>query len=452
MHPAAIVSPEDDTTGRSAIRKATLRLVPLIALGYGAAYMDRINISFASLKMNTDLGFSPLVYGTGAGLFFISYAFCEIPSNLLLVRFGARRWLARIMLTWGLLAIGMMFVRTPVQFYTMRFLLGVAEAGFFPGVVFYLTQWFPPEYRARTISRFYIALPLSSTVMGSLASALLSLNGRFHLAGWQWLFLVEGIPPLILSIIFLLQLPDKPSDAHWLTASECAWLEFRLAAAESEAHSSENVWQDLFRTLTDTRVLLIGAFFFCMLTVLYAWSFSAPAILIQLTGSSIGQAGTIIATMGLFGAASMLMTAAHSDRKRERNFHIAVPCLLMAAGFLLGALTHRPVVAILAFALTVISYNAAQGPALTLPSIFLRGRSSAIGYATMNMIGMVGGFVGPYWMGAARQLTGDYQRGLLTLAIPSALAAGLIFLLARAGKPAQSERAEALDAVDAATL
>ena len=181
---AAPLSPEDGPVGHSAIHKATLRLVPLIALGYGAAYMDRINISFASLKMNTDLGFSPLVYGTGAGLFFISYAFCEIPSNLLLVRFGARRWLARIMLTWGLLAIGMMFVRTPMQFYTMRFLLGVAEAGFFPGVVFYLTQWFPPEHRARTISRFYIALPLSSTVMGSIASGLLSLNGRLHLAGW----------------------------------------------------------------------------------------------------------------------------------------------------------------------------------------------------------------------------------------------------------------------------
>lgn len=452
MLPAAPVSLEVDSTGRSAIRKATLRLVPLIALGYGAAYMDRINISFASLKMNTDLGFSPLVYGTGAGLFFISYAFSEIPSNLLLVRFGARRWLARIMLTWGLLAIGMMFVRTPTQFYTMRFLLGFAEAGFFPGVLFYLTQWFPPEHRARAISRFYIALPLSSTVMGSVASALLSLNGRLHLAGWQWLFLVEGIPPLILSIIFLRYLPDKPSDASWLTLSECSWLESRLADAESEGHSSENVWQDLSRTLTDVRVLLLCVFWFCMLTVLYAWSFSAPAILIQLTGISIGQAGIIIAIIGLFGAASMLLTAAHSDRKGERNFHIAVPCLLMATGFALGSLTHRPVVVILAFAVAVISYNAAQGPALTLPSIFLRGRSSAIGYATVNMIGMLGGFVGPYWMGAARQLTGDYQRGLLTLAIPSALSAGLIFVLARTGTQRQSAQADTRDAMDAATL
>ena len=284
------------------------------------------------------------------------------------------------------------------------------------------------------------------------ASALLSLNGRLHLAGWQWLFLVEGIPALILSIIFLRYLPDKPSDATWLTPQECLWLEGRLAGAEAGAHSSENLWQDLARTLTDVRVLLLCVFWFCMLTVLYAWSFSAPAILIQLTGMSIGQAGTILAIIGLFGAASMLLTAAHSDRKGERNFHIAVPCALMATGYIVGSLTHRPLVAILAFAVSVICYNASQGPAHTLPSIFLRGRSSAIGYATVNMIGMLGGFVGPYWMGAARQLTGDYQRGLLTLAIPSAIAAGLIFVLARVGKPAQFERTATLDAVDAATL
>ena len=186
---------EYEQFGRSALRKASLRLVPLIAFGYGAAYVDRVNISFASMQMNRDLHFSATMYGFGAGLFFLSYALCEIPSNLLLVRFGARRWLARIMMTWGLLAIGMMFVRTPFEFYSMRFLLGMAEAGFFPGVVFYLTEWFPPAYRARTISRFYIALPLASTVMGSLAGGLLSLNGRLFLAGWQWLFLVEGLPP-----------------------------------------------------------------------------------------------------------------------------------------------------------------------------------------------------------------------------------------------------------------
>src|SRR3981081_3612061 len=180
--------------GASAIRKASLRLIPLIALGYGTAYMDRVNISFASLQLNRDLHFSATTYGFGAGLFFLSYAACEVPSNLLLYRFGARRWLARIMITWGLLAIGMLFVRTPAQFYTVRFLLGMSEAGFFPGVVFYLMQWFPPELRARTISRFYISLPLSAAFMGLIAAALLNRQGQLGLRDWQWLFLIEGMP------------------------------------------------------------------------------------------------------------------------------------------------------------------------------------------------------------------------------------------------------------------
>src|SRR5580698_7741084 len=191
-------APGDEDVGRSAIRKASWRLLPLIALGYGTAYMDRVNISFASLTMNRDLHFSNTIYGFGAGLFFLSYAACEVPSNLLLYRFGVRRWLARIMVTWGVIAIVMLFVRTPWQFYTARFLLGMAEAGFFPGVVFYLMQWFPPEQRARTISRFYIVAPLSTVFMGVVAGALLDLQGRMHLAEWQWLFLVEALPAIIL--------------------------------------------------------------------------------------------------------------------------------------------------------------------------------------------------------------------------------------------------------------
>ena len=192
--------------------------------------MDRVNISFAAVQMNRDLHFSASIYGLGAGLFFVSYALCEVPSNLLLVRFGARRWLSRIMLTWGIIAMAMLLVRTPVEFYCMRFLLGMAEAGFFPGVVFYLTEWFPPEHRARVISRFYIALPLASTVMGSLAGSLLSLNGNLSLSGWQWLFLVEGLPPLILSVLFWRYLPDAPQDAAWLTDPERTWLLGKLAA------------------------------------------------------------------------------------------------------------------------------------------------------------------------------------------------------------------------------
>src|ERR1700733_3717994 len=215
--------------GRSALRKASLRLLPLIGLGYGTAYMDRVNISFAALQMNRDLSFSATVYGFGAGLFFLSYAACEVPSNLLLCRLGARRWLARIMVSWGLVAMAMVFVRTPAQFYIARFILGVAEAGFFPGVIFYLTQWFPPEVRARSITRFYIAWPLSSAVMGALAGALMGLDGRLGLSGWQWLFAVEGLPAVILGVVFFFYLPDGPATARWLTEPERSAVLKRLA-------------------------------------------------------------------------------------------------------------------------------------------------------------------------------------------------------------------------------
>ena len=421
----------ESAVGASALRKAWIRLVPLIGLGYGAAYVDRVNVSFAALQMNRDLHFSASMYGLGAGLFFVSYALCEVPSNLLLVRFGARRWLARIMLTWGLLAMGMMLVRTPAEFYTMRLLLGMAEAGFFPGVVFYLTEWFPPEHRARAISGFYIALPLSSTVMGSLAGWLLGLNGRLALAGWQWLFLVEGLPPLVLSLAFLLYLPDKPANAKWLTAEERTWLERRLAEASLGHAPSGGVKHDLRVALENPRIWMVGLYFLCALTVLYGWSFSAPAILQKLTGRSVGEVGAMIAGMGLLGAVGMLWNARLSDKAGERFWHIIVPCVVMAAGFVVGGLTGNAWLGVAAFTVTVVAYNSSQGPVLTLPSVFLSGRSSAVGYALITGIGVVGGVIGPALMGKLRDSTGDYQRGLLLLALPSLGAAAFIFVMMR---------------------
>jgi ACS family tartrate transporter-like MFS transporter len=384
-------------------------------------------VSFASLQMNRDLHFSASMYGFGAGLFFVSYALCEVPSNMLMVKFGAKRWLTRIMLTWGLIAIAMMLVRTPVQFYGMRLLLGMAEAGFFPGVVFYLTEWFPPEHRAKAISGFYIALPLSSTVMGSLAGWLLGLNGKFGLAGWQWLFLVEGLPPILLSLIFFLYLPDSPADAAWLTAEEREWLEARRVESHAGHAAGGNVWHDLKLAFTNLRLWMVALFFLCILTVLYAWSFSAPAILIGLTHRSAGEVGWMIAGMGLLGATGMVLVARSSDRTGERPWHIIIPCLLMAAGFLIGGPTSNPWLGTAMFALTVVAYNAAQGPVLTLPAAFLAGRSSAIGYAVITGVGVIGGFIGPAFMGWARDLTGSYQRGLLLLSVPSLGAAAFIY-------------------------
>lgn len=419
--------PAEDFVGREAVRKATWRLLPLIALGYGAAYMDRVNISFAALQMNRDLHFSATMYGLGAGLFFLSYSVCEVPSNLLLVRFGARRWLSRILLTWGALAIGMMFVKTPLQFYVMRFLLGAAEAGFFPGVYYYLMQWFPPERRAHAVSGFYIALPLSSAVMGSLAGSLLHLQGKFGLAGWQWLFLVEGSPALVLGVVYWLTLADTPGDARWLSEDEQQWLLSRNRVdAESGGHT-----HNVGRALLDPRVLQFGIIFLCMLGASYAYTFSAPLILRKLTGFSNANVGFLIAATGLLGAASMFGNARHSDRSGERYWHVALPFFIMALAYTVGGLSTNPWLAVPALAVSAISFTALLGPLLALPPVFLKGKSLAAGIAAMNTVGMLGGFLGPYWMGIARDWTGDYQHGLLTLSVPCLLAAALTLRLRR---------------------
>ncbi|WP_263367448.1 MFS transporter [Edaphobacter bradus] len=420
----------DEAVGRSAVRKASWRLLPLIALGYGMAFMDRVNISFAALQMNRDLHFSATVYGFGAGLFFVSYAACEIPSNLLLLRFGARRWLARIMVTWGALAVAMMFVRTPGQFYVARFFLGMAEAGFFPGVLYYLMQWFPPDMRARAVSRFYVSLPLSSVVMGLLAGALLNLQGRLGLAGWQWLCLVEGLPPIALGIVFLFCLPDTPAHAAWLDPEEQEWLLTQIREDAAAGAHTEGVG----RALLDRRVWQLGVLCLCLRGSIYAYTFSAPVILKKLTGFSVTNVGFLIAAMNLLGGAGMILNAIHSDRARERYWHVIVPFLVITAGYFVSGLSMLPWLAVPALAVAVINNSSLEGPLLSIPAIFLKGRGAAAGIAAMNTIGMLGGFLGPYWMGLARDLTGDYQRGLLTLTIPSLAAAAIMFAMHRSSQ------------------
>jgi MFS transporter, ACS family, tartrate transporter len=419
--PLATLAP--DPIGRSALRKASLRLLPMLGLGYGAAFIDRVNISFASLQMNRDLHFSASIYGLGAGLFFLGYATCEIPSNLLLYRFGARRWLARIMLTWGLLAVGMMFVKTPAQFYVMRFLLGMAEAGFFPGAVFYLAQWFPSTMQARAVSRLYLGPPLGSVVMGALAGALLSLQGTFGLAGWQWLFLVEGLLPVLLSLVFLIYLPDTPSEATWLSAEERAWL-----LSQPKHHATADASHDgLRRALADPLVWKLGLASFCMLICAYGYSLSAPAILQKVTALNVTKVGFLVAFMGLLNALGLVLNAIHSDRAGERYWHIIIPLLLMASSYLVAGLSVNPLWVVPALTVSMVGFYCTQGIFFAIPSSFLKGRSAAAGIAAITTIGIVGGFAGPYWMGLMKDLTGNYQRGLMTIAIPAIAAAAIMF-------------------------
>jgi MFS transporter, ACS family, tartrate transporter len=427
---------QNDALAASTQRKASLRLLPVIGVGYCLAYVDRVNISFASLQMNRDLHFSATTYSIGAGLFFIGYAICEIPSNLMLLRFGARKWLARIMFTWGLLAMAMIFVRTPLEFNVLRFLLGVAEAGFFPGVIFYLTLWFPANARARAVSRFYIALPLSSVVMGSLAGWLLGLSGKLGLSGWQWLFLIEGLPAALFSVVIFTMLPDGPADAAWLTTEEKTWLADQLMADGAEAHLGHGA--SALQALLSPKVWLIGTYFLCALTVSYAYGFSAPAILQGATGWNVTKVGFLVAAFGLSAAVGMILNASHSDRTRERKLHCVIPCLVMGGAYAVAGWASVGWVVVLSLAIGFIAFNSMQGPALAAPQQFLAGRAAAAGLAAMNTITIFSGFIGPFWMGRMKDLTGDYKIGLAGLLLPSLAAAGIMVLLTR------SLRAQAL--------
>ena len=417
--------PANADLGESTQKKIAWRLLPLFALGFGVALMDRNNIGFAALQMNRELHFSASIYGFGAGLFSIGYALFEIPSNLVLYRFGARRWIARILLTWGLLAMAMMFVRTPSQFYAMRFALGVAEAGFFPGVVFYMLQWFPDNLRARAISRFYVAAPLVAIANGLLAGPLMSLQGRLGLRGWQWLFLLEGLPAVLLSALFLFQLPDSPDEAEWLTSAERAWLKARLTAdIRTETHL-----EDTWRALQDKRIWLLGLLSFCLLTCIYAYNFTAPIILRGVTGFSIASLGVLMAVNGVLGVVSMTVNATHSDHTRERRWHLMVPLLVMAAAFLVTGSTRDPSWVVPAFAVAITGFYATQGIFCAIPGSFLRGKSAAAGIALVTSMGILGGFAGPAWIGWMKDATGSYQLGLMTLAIPCLTGVAIVYSL-----------------------
>ena len=410
--------------GRSALLKASWRLLPLIGLGYGVSYVDRVNISFASLQMNRDLHFSAAVYGLGAGLFFLTYALFEIPSNLLLVRFGARRWIARIMLTWGVLAAAMLFVRTPMQFYLMRLLLGAAEAGFFPGVIYYLSRWFPAAHRGRAISRFYVAVPLSTVVMGVVAGALLDLQGRLGLAGWQWLFLAEGLPAVLLSAAFLVLLPDKPRDARWLSAREQGWIVDKLA--QEAARPGAERGHGVLRALLDPVVIRFAAVNFLFLGPIYAFNLSAPTLLQGATHFSATNVGYLTAIAGLLGAASMLLNSWSSDRRRERYVHLIAPLVTLGLAYAVMGLTSAPLLVIGAYCVAVMS-NMAISPVIWLaPSEAIQPSTAAASIAAINAIGQLGSFVFPTLWGLAKDQTGGFHLGLTLLPIPFFIAAAVV--------------------------
>jgi len=411
--------------------KVNRRLLPFLFLLYIVCFLDRVNVGFAALQMNHDLGLSPAVYGFAAGVFFLGYVLFEVPSNLLLARLGARVWIARIMITWGLVACAMMFVRGPVSLAVLRFLLGAAEAGFFPGMIYYLSRWYPAAERARAVARFMIAIPVSGVIGGPISGALLGLDGRLGLAGWQWLFLLEGLPAMLLGVVVLARLPDGPEDVGWLTAEEREWLAARLAA-EREASARRHplgVW----RSLGSATVWRLGILLFlCNAFGVYVLGLWLPQIVREVTGLGDFGVGVVSAVPNLAAAVAMILVGASSDRSGERLLHVAGSAVAAAAGFLASAWLHSPVGVVLALSVAAAGLLSSHGPFWPLPSSFLSGSAAAGGIALIVSIANVAGFLGPYATGVLRGVSGSYRLGLVALALVSLAGAGLAVWLRQA--------------------
>ena len=403
-------------------------------------FLDRVNVGYAALAMNADLGFTPAIYGTGAGIFFVGYILFEIPSNLALQRFGARIWIARIMISWGLIATAMALVSGETSFYVMRFLLGVAEAGFFPGIILYLTYWFPARERARIVALFMAATPLATMVGGPVSGALLEFNGLFGLKGWQWLFIVEGLPAIVLGVIALRVLDNRPEEASWLSKGERQALS-QVLAAEAEAARTTG-YAELGQALTRPRVLALGLLYFCIVIGFYGISLWMPQV-IQTYGLNPLEIGFLTAIPYFFAAIAMVLWGAHSDRTGERIWHVALPLFLAGAAFAWSAATLPLALILVALTLATIGTYAAIGTFWSLPTSILTGTGAAAGLALINSMGNTGGLVGPPIIGAIKQQTGSFTAALLFLAGALVIGALIALLFGRA----QRARASASSAL-----
>ena len=410
---------------KATMRRVTWRLLPFLLLLYIISWLDRVNVGFAKLQMNSDLGFSETIYGIGAGIFFIGYGLCEVPSNLLLVRFGARVWIARIMITWGLISAGMMFVEGIWSFYIMRFLLGVAEAGFLPGIIYYLSQWFPRSHRAKAVSWFMIGIPLSVVFGGPLSGWLLGFDGHLGLEGWQWMFLVEGIPAVFLGFVVLFFLTEKPAEAHWLTAEQRDWLGQRIEAEHVEAHARHGF--GLREALLHPTVWLLALVMFCCQTGSYGLTFWVPTIVKGLSGYTELEVGLFSAIPYIAAAVGMVLVGRSSDRSGERFMHIVIPSVFGALGFMATGFLLSPALAMLALAVAAVGDYSTRGPFWALPGRFLTGSALAAGIALINSMGALGGFVGPSAVGYLRDVTHSFVAPLFLLA--GILLAGAVLTL-----------------------
>ena len=418
-------SVDDQTVEDRIYAKVTWRLIPFLCLCYLCAYLDRVNVGFAKLQMLNDLQWSETIYGLGAGIFFVGYILVEVPSNILLQRVGARRWIARIMISWSLLSAATAFVTTPTMFYVIRFMLGVAEAGFLPGIILYLTYWYPASRRAKITALFYCAIPLSGVIGGPISGWIISaLTGVSGLQGWQWLFILEAAPSLLVGIAVLFILDDGIRHARWLSPTEKSILERNI---QSEA--GDKLHHSIAQAFKDPRVWLMGLIFFTCAMGIYTFSFWLPTLIKESGVKDVLNVGFLVAIPYALGMVSMVLWARHSDKTRERRWHLAVAMAVGAVGLALSTLTGYGIYIVLpALALASIGIQAMAPIFWSMPTAFLGGSAAAAGIALITAIANIGGLASTYLVGWIKDLTHSADMGLYVVA--GVLVAGGIVTLA----------------------
>ncbi|NDC60494.1 MAG: MFS transporter [Betaproteobacteria bacterium] len=410
LTPTAHVSPTEDAT----YRKVTWRLIPLLLVCYIIAYLDRVNVGFAKLQMASELGFSDAVYGLGAGMFFIGYFFFEVPSNIILHNIGARTWIARIMVSWGIISGGMMFIQTETQFYVMRFLLGLAEAGFFPGIILYLTYWYPAHRRGRIISLFMTGIPLAGVVGGPVSGWIMkSWDQYLGMQGWQWMFFLEAIPAVLFGVIVYFYLNDRIQDAKWLTDEERAMLAKRIA--DEDQHVTH---MPILEVLKNKRVWVMSSIYFSMAMSLYGVSFWLPTLIKGMGVTDNFSIGLLSAIPWFAGAIAMVLFGRSADRHKERRWHVVTPMLMAATGLTLSVVLASDVyLSFMALILACMGIVSAIPLFWSLPTAFLAGAAAAAGIAAINSIANLAGFLAPYLVGWLKQATQSTDSGMYLLAV-----------------------------------
>jgi len=395
------------------LRKISWRIVPFIMILYLIAYIDRVNIGFAAITMKEDLGFTASILGFGAGIFFLGYFLFEVPSNIILHKVGARIWIARVMVTWGIIAGGMAFVESSTSFYVMRFLLGVAEAGFFPGIILYLSYWFPARNRAGVIALFMAAAPIATAIGSPISAALLEMHGIMGLAGWQWMFLIEAIPAVILGVVVFFYMTDRPEKAAWLKPDEREWLVKTMQAEDANKGGQQH--HSILRGLANPRVLALALIYFGTSAGLYTLGIWAPQIIKELGVSSM-TVGLLNAIPPIISVVAMILWSRHSDKTNERTWHVALACLTAAVGLAIAASTGSMFGLIAALTIVNVGISCSKPPLWSMPTMFLSGAAAATGIATINSIGNLGGFAGPAMIGWVKDQTGSFAGGLYFVA------------------------------------